>query len=83
VEFHPLTLATIQAVGGLRRLGNTTANDMPFVRAQLVKTFETLLQREVKDRCRLPSVREYKQLQASQAVPQLAARLKAAKAKRD
>lgn len=64
VEFHALTVSTIQRMGGLRKLGGTMDKDLPFVRAQFIKTFETLRNREIEDRRMLPAVREYKQLAA-------------------
>ena len=76
VEFHELTLATIRAMGGLRRLGNTTEDDMPFVRAQFLKSFEALRNREIADRRQLPSVQNYKQIQAGQAMQRLTDRLR-------
>jgi hypothetical protein len=76
IEFHRLTTETINAMGGLRRLGNTHDDDMPFVRAQFIKTFETLRNRVVEDRRQLPSVKEYKRLQASRAMDELAERLR-------
>ena len=62
VEFHWLTEATVQRMGGLKRLGQTTNKDLPFVRAQFIKTFETLRQREVEDRRMLPAVKQYRKL---------------------
>ena len=50
VEFHQLTQATVTKMGGMRRLGQTTDKDLPYVRAQFIKTFETLREREVQDR---------------------------------
>ena len=67
VEFWPLTERTIQAMGGLRRLGNTTEKDLPFIRAQFIKTFETFRKREIDDRRMLPSVGKFKQVQAGKA----------------
>jgi hypothetical protein len=64
VEFHALTEKTIQAMGGLRKLGQTQDKQLPFVRAQFLSTFETYRNREITDRRQLPSVKEYKQLQA-------------------
>ena len=64
VEFWPLTEQTIRAMGGLRRLGNTTEKDLPFIRAQFIKSFETFRNRQIEDRRMLPSVKEFKQVQA-------------------
>ena len=80
VEYDPLTLKTINTLGGRRKLGMTTDNDLPFLRAQFIKTFETFRNREIEDRRQLPSVREYKQLQAQNidgAFKQLAEKLSA------
>ena len=78
VEFWPLTERTIQAMGGMRRLGTTTEKDLPFIRAQFIKTFETFRNRAVEDRRMLPVVKEFKQLQAGKvddALKQLARKL--------
>ena len=64
VEFHALTQATVRRMGGMRRLGQTQEKELPFVRAQFIKTFEALRAREVEDRRMLPAVRAYKELAA-------------------
>ena len=64
-EYHPLTLKTISALGGRRKLGMTTDSELPFLRAQFIKTYDTYRNREVEDRRQLPSVTEYKRLQAN------------------
>jgi len=79
VEFHSLTCDTINRMGGMRRLGQTLDKDLPFVRAQFIKTFETLRNREVEDRRMLPAVRDYKQIaaetRAHDEIKRLAARM--------
>jgi hypothetical protein len=64
VEFHRLTKAAVRRMGGMSRLGQTRDKDLPFVRAQFIKTFEGLREREIEDRRQLPAVRRYKELEA-------------------
>ena len=71
VEFHPLTQKTIKTMGGLRHLGLTTNDQLPFVRNQFVKAFDTFREREVIDRRQLPAVREFKTLQAGKVDEQI------------
>ena len=71
VEFHPLTQKTIKTMGGLRHLGMTTNDQLPFARNQFVKAFDTFREREVIDRRQLPAVREFKTLQAGKVDEQI------------
>ena len=64
VEFHELTIKTINAMGGTRRLGQTLDKDMPYLRAQFLKVCDTYRKRVVDDRRQLPSVKEFKKLNA-------------------
>ena len=64
VEFFPLTEQTVKTMGGFKMLGQTTDRDLPFVRNQFIKTFDTYRARAKEDRRLLPSVKEYKKLQA-------------------
>lgn len=64
VEFFPLTEKTVKAMGGLKRLGQTTDRDLPFVRNQFISIFDTYRARTKKHRRLLPSVKEFKKLQA-------------------
>jgi hypothetical protein len=64
VEFFPLTERTVKVMGGIRLLGQTTDRETPFVRNQFISIFDTYRARAKEDRRLLPSVKEYKKLQA-------------------
>ena len=64
VEFFPLTEKTIRTMGGMRHLGQTTDRELPFLRNQFIRTFDIYRARAKEDRRLLPSVKEYKKLQA-------------------
>ena len=64
VEFFPLTDKTVKAMGGLQRLGQTTNKELPFLRLSFIKTFDIYRARAKEDRRLLPSVKEFKKLQA-------------------